>query len=210
MRTLYILIAILMILFLVGQIRVGGQLEYSACGFAAWVRVGAFQFQVLPWKRAEKNRSRKRKKAGKASAKGAEKPSVMRRMGGALDYGMTLLPIALEAAGCFWRRLRVDTLYLELKVSASDPGDAALRYGQASAALGALWIPLTRAFQVKDGNARVTVDFDAQETTLYGTAALSLKVGQVLWLGLYYGLKTLRGFLTVQKGQKAKQKRKAV
>ena len=85
----------------------------------------------------------------------------------ALDYAQSLLPIALEAAGQFYHKLRVDTLRLELTVGSHDPGDAALAYGRAAAAMGALWDPLVRAFHVE--------------------ASLSLKLGQVLRLALYFG-----------------------
>ena len=224
MRALYILAAVLILLFLIGQIRVGGQAEYSAQGFVARIRIGAWKFQVFPGKnpkqdRPKKKKAKKPKKGKKASAKGQEgakpedkppeKKPVTEKIGGALDYAQALLPTALEAAGRFKRKLQVDTLYLELTVGSPDPGDTALRYGQASAALGALWYPLTQAFRVKDGTAHVTVDFDAQEMTLYGLASLSLKIGQILWLGLYFGIKALRGFLKVRKEQKIKQKRKA-
>ena len=56
----------------------------------------------------------------------------------------------MEAAGCFRRRLRGDQLELKLTIGAADPGDAAIRYGQANALLGSIWQPLTEAFHVED------------------------------------------------------------
>ena len=130
-------------------------------------------------------------------------------MGGALDYARELLPIALEAAGMFYHRLRMDTLELELTVGSDDPADTAMRYGQASAILGSFWYPLTEAFHVKDGHAKVNLDFDAKETVLYAAASLSLKIGQILWLGIYIGVKALKGFLAVRKKQKIENVGKA-
>ena len=99
-------------------------------------------------------------------------------------------------------------LYLELQVGAEDPGEAAMAYGRANAALGAIWTPLVRAFHVKDGHARVTLDFDRKEPALYARAELSIRLGQALWLGLYFGLKALRALLRV-KNEKKQQQRKA-
>lgn len=83
-----------------------------------------------------------------------------------------------------------------------------MAYGRANAALRAIWTPLVRAFHVKDGHARVNLDFDRKEPALYARAELSIRLGQALWLGLYFGLKALRALLRV-KNEKKQQQRKA-
>lgn len=204
MKALYILSAVLAVLFLLGQLRVGGRLEYRAEGLFAWLRFGSFRFRVYPRRREKKEKPPKPPKAKPES-------TLAQKVGGALEYAQSLLPIALEAAGQFYHKLRVDTLRLELTVGSSDPADAALRYGQATAALGALWEPLVQAFHVEDGTARVNLDFDSPGMRLYGEASLSLKLGQVLWLALYFGGKALRTFLSVRSRRSVNQpKRKAV
>ena len=100
-------------------------------------------------------------------------------------------------------------LELELTAGGSDPADAAMLYGQANAALGALWHPLTRAFHVKDGTARVKLDFDAPGTTVYGQAALSIKIGTVVWIGLRAGWKALFRALAARKRLKRKRRKAA-
>ena len=205
MKALYILAAVLLILFLLGQIRVGVRVEYQLDGLFAWARLGLLRFQVYPWKKQEKPSKKKK------PAKPKQETTLTRKVGGALDCAQALLPIALEAAGQFYHKLRVDTLRLELTVGSPDPADAALAYGRATAALGALWEPLTQAFHVKDGTARVDLDFDAPGMRLYGEASLSLKLGQMLWLTLYFGGKALRTYLSVRSRRSVNQpKRKAV
>lgn len=209
-----VLAAVVLALVLLGQVRVGGRAEYSARGAVVWLRLGAFRLQVFPWrgKKREKPPKKEKKSTPEQDGKAAEsprEPDARMSAGGALEYAKALLPIVLEAAGRFRRKLQVDTLNLELTVGAKDPADAALGYGGANAALGAIWYPLTGAFQVKDGTARVKVDFDAPGTTLYAAAALSLKIGQILWLGVYFGLKFLRTFLAVRRRQKSNNRRKA-
>lgn len=266
MKVVYILAAVVLVLFLIGQIRVGAQAEYSGEGPRAWVKVGCLKIQVFPLKKKDKPTKKKKKtkkvkknepqktasKAKKAAAeplspegtavqgqtvrsaplnqegkpqpdsqtapegKGEPKAEskvkgIVEKVGGALDYAQHLLPIALEAVGSLYQKIQMDTLELELIVGAPDPADAAMRYGQASAALGALWYPLTQAFHVKDGNARVRMDFDSREMTVYAAATLTLKIGQIVWLALYFGIRALRAFLAVRKRQKKakQQERKA-
>lgn len=206
-----VFLIVLAVLFFIGQIRVGGLAEYSAQGFRAWVRAGALKIQVFPLNKKDKPARKKEKKA-KSPKKKEEAPPppkpLAEKAGGALDYARALLPVALDAVGTMYGKLRMDTLELELTVGAADPADAAMRYGQASAALGTLWEPLTRAFHVKDGRARVRVDFEAGEMTVYGLASLSIKIGQILWLGVYFGCKALWGFLAVRGRQKQKQQQR--
>lgn len=221
MTALYILGALILVLFLAGQVRVGCRAEYSARGFFLWARLGPLSFQVFPWEKGREKKGKKppQKKAEKKKpadgpaaqpSSPQEEPDALERVGGTLEYIQALLPLALEGAKCFYRRLRMDRLYLEITAGAGDPAEAALAYGRACAALGALWEPLTRAFHVEDGRGKVLVDFDAPGTRVYGSASLSIRVGQALWLGLFFGVRALRQFLWVRSQHKtAQQHRKA-
>lgn len=225
MRPLYILAAVVLVLLLIGQIRIVGRAEFNQSGFFLWFRLGRFSIRLLPVK-AKQERVKKEKKKPKRPKKqpqesgGAEqagKPQqeqppapVTEKIGGTLEYARALLPTALKAAKGILRGLRVDILELELTAGAPDPADAAMVYGGANAALGALWVPLTRAFRVKDGTARVKLDFDAPGTTVYGTAALSIKIGTAVRIGLWAGGRALIELLAARRRLKIrKQQRKA-
>lgn len=215
MKAVHILAVVVLVLLLMGQVRVGGRAEFNAEGFFLWIRLGRFRIKLLPAKPKGEEKPPKPRKPKKEKRKKPkeEKPSVPlpEKIGGALEYAQALLPVALEAAGGMWRGLRVDTLRLELTAGAADPADAANLYGQANAALGALWYPLIRMFHVKDGAAQVKLDFNAPGMTVYGTAALSIKIGTVMWIGLRVGCKALFGVLAARKRLKIKRRqRKAV
>lgn len=200
-----ILALVLPALFLLGQIRMGGAVQYDQSGPEVRVRVGPIRVLVYPRPKREKPQREKKpeQKGPKKSKKAKPEPETSPpSKGGTLDLIKELLPIALEAAGCFKRKLQVDQLELRLTIGAADPADAALRYGQANALLGAVWRPLTEAFHVVDGRAHVAVDFDAQAPTLFGKAALSLKLGQILRLGLHFGFKALVIFIKYRNQQK--------
>lgn len=216
MRAVYILAAVVLVLFLIGQVRVGGRAAFNADGFFLWIRLGRFSIKILPMPpKAEKppksQKPKKPKKKRESRKPKKEKPPVPlpEKLGGALEYAQALLPVALEAAKGMWRGLRVDKLELELTAGGGDPADTAIIYGQANAALGALWHPLTKAFHVKDGAARVKLDFDAPGTTVYGQASLSVKIGTVVWIGLRAGVKALFGALAARKRLKTKQRKAA-
>lgn len=84
-------------------------------------------------------------------------------------------------------------------------------YGCANAALGTLWLPLNEAFCIKDGSARVKLEFGSERTTVYAAGSLSLKIGQALWLGVYFGLKGLKKLAALKGRRSTKDKeRKAV
>ena len=206
-----ILFCIAAVLFVLGQIPLGCSVEYSDQGPKVWAHVGVLKICVFPMKKRKSEV--KPKKAQKKKKKTVQKEPVpaMQKLGGALAYAQELLPIALQALGQFKKKLRMDVLRLELISGAADPADAALRYGQASAALGALWYPLTEALDIRDGYARVVPDFESNDMTVYAYGKLTIKLGQILWLGVYFGLRGLTAFLSVRKQLKNEQKqRKAV
>lgn len=212
MKAVAILAAVILVLLLIGQVRVGGRAEFNAEGFFLWIRLGRFRIKILPAKPREEQKPKKPKRQKKEPEKPRkERPPtpLPEKLGGALTYAQELLPVGLEAARGMWRGLRVDVLEVELTAGSPDPADAAMLYGQANAALGALWYPLTKAFHVKDGSARVKLDFDAPGMTVYGTAALSIKIGTAVRVGLRAGVRALSGLLAARKRLKTKQRKAA-
>ena len=216
MTALYILAGILLVCLLIGQIRVGVRVLYDENGPAVFAWLGALRLKVFPLPKKEKKPKKKKTKKNKKETEGKkprkEKPPVPlpERVGGALAYARALLPVVLELAGKFLGGIRIDTLYLELTAGSPDPADAVMLYGQAQAALGALWYPLTGALDVKDGHAWAKVDFDAPGMRLYAEAALSLKIGRIVAIAVYCGVKALAAFLRVRRARKIeKNQRKA-
>lgn len=107
MTAVCILAAVLLLLFLLLQVRLGVRAEYRAEGLSAWVRLGAFRLQVFPW-RQEKKAAKKpaaRKKTQQPAAKPA--PPLSQRLGRALDYARPCCPSPWRRrgslpAGCAW------------------------------------------------------------------------------------------------------------
>lgn len=189
-----VLALVLLALFLLGQLRIGVRGAYTADGLTARARIGPVRIQLYPFK--------KNKKAPKAPKPQKGRMGPEKKSGGGAKPLLKLLPLALEAAEQFRRKLQVDVLYLEVTAGAPDPADAAMIYGRTNAALGAAWQLLNAAFHIKDGRAVVRVAFDREQTTVYGTLAMSIKLGQALWLVLYFGGRVLLGLLRARKEEK--------
>lgn len=207
MKTFWIWMAVLLVLFLIGQVRVGIRAVYDTDGLTLWARLGWIKLTVFPRPEKEKkpkqDKSKEKPIPEKETAPQEKKEvPLSEKVGGALEYAKALLPIVLEAATQFKRKLCVDTLHLMLTVGGEDPADVAMLYGQANMIIGSFWYPLTEAVHVKDGNAKIQMDFNAAGTTIAAEAALSLKIIQILWLGIHFGGKAIWTFLRVQKEQK--------
>ena len=211
MTALWVVVLLLLALVLLGQIRVGVRGSCGPEGPRAWLRLGPLSVRL--WPRREKGGRKKGqppKKKEKRPADGTKKRGTD-DLWAALDYLRVLLPVALEAAGQFRRKLRVDRLFLEIRIGTGDPADTAQAYGRASAAAGALWEPLNQAFQIRDGTVRILPDLEGEKSQLRGQVSISLTVAQALRLGVYFGYKALRAFLAVKGAHdRARQERKAV
>lgn len=171
---------VLLALVLIGQIRIGAQVEYREDGLFVWARVGAVLIPVFPVKR---------KAANEEKAKQTKEPR--KKKGGLLKLALDLFPVVLDTLKRFGKRLRVDKLDMELTFGVTDPADAAVRYGQANALLGSLWQPLTQSLSIVDGHAHVGVDFEQTESSLYILASLSLTIAQLLVLVVVFGWKAM-------------------
>lgn len=196
MTALKVIAIILLIIFLIGNIRVGGIAEYSGQGLKVWGRAGLIRLQVIPAKEKEKPEKKKEKKETPK-----EEP---RKKGGPLHLVKLYLPLVGEAAGELKRRIRIDKIYLDLVTAARDPAGAAMAFGYANIAIGILWPLIGNNFEVKDHRIRTGVDFGAQSPTVYVNAAFSARIGQLVSFMVRFGIKFLKIYLA-DKPKKSKK-----
>ena len=234
MSWLWLAAACLMLLLL-GQAKVGGILSYGVGGLDVWVKVGPARIQVWPRKTHKDKQDKERKTVApgpesssgpvqvhpSAPSKGKtggiisapepeqRKKGTLSRLGGPLPLAKAMLPLALEAAQAAWGKIRVDRLRLKLTVGADDPGDAALSYGWANGVLSSFWTPLTQAFHVVDGAARVELDFQG-ETGLEAWAQITLRVYQALGLVLHFAPRALSRLVKLYREAKEHKEKEAI
>lgn len=204
---------LVLLLCLIASLRLGvGGSHTQEEGIQVWLRLGPARITLYPRpkKQAKPAKEEKAKPPKEKKKPKKERPQKKPFTGEQIvALVRQLIPLALEAAGSFRRKLRIDVLDARLVVGEPDPADAAMHYGQSSAALGALWGPLNEAFQIKDGRARVDVDFQQEHWALWGRVQMTLTVGQLVWLGLRYGAAVLNILRETRKESKKEQRKAA-
>ncbi len=187
MTALKIAAVIVLVLFLLSLVRLGGNVTYGEAGVTVRIRFGAFQIQVLPRKtKGEKKEKEPQKKTEKKPEK---------KKGGSISLLKRVLPLVGEAAGELKRRIRIDRLYLDFISGGEDAAGAAMAYGYANMAVGMIWPILENNFDVRDRCIRTAVDFSAPGHTIYIDAAFSARLGQLVSFALRFGWKFLRAYL---------------
>lgn len=130
-----------------------------------------------------------------------EAPKPKEKGGRALDF-LPLVKTALDLLGDFRRKLRVKNLELKLILAGNDPCDLAVNYGRTNAAMGNLLPQLERLFVIKKRDIQVECDFTASETLVIARLDVTITLGRLLSLGVRYGLRALKEFLTIKKKRK--------
>lgn len=192
MTFLKVLLAILAVLWLVSLVRIGGKVSYGQAGLSAAVLAGPFQIQLLPAKpkKSKPPKQKKEKKLKKKKPPKEKKPASEGRPG-TLPRLMKLLPVVGQACGALKRKIRIDDLELELIWGGGDPAAIALGYGQANAVLGMLWPIFDHNFKVKHHSFQIGMDYSASQPAVELQTAVTLTVGQIMSLGVRYGVKAL-------------------
>lgn len=195
MTALKVLAVVLLILFLLGLLRVGGGGEYSAQGLTAWLKLGPFQIKVFPLKK-KKEKKKKPSKAKKAQPKPQKSTKEKPKQGGTLAQVREFLPLICEAAGALKRRIRIDKLYLDYTLPGKeDAAAAAMHFGYSNAAVGMILPLFEQNFDVKERRVRTAVDFNADSPKIYVYAVISARLGQLVSFALRFGWKFLMVYL---------------
>ena len=207
MTFLKVLLIVLAVLWLVSLIRVGGRVSYGQAGLFVTALAGPFKIQVLPLRPKKEKKPEKAKKPKKKKPPVAEKHKKEPEEGrpGTLSRLMELLPVVGQVCGALKRKIRIDDLELELIWGGTDPAAAALGYGRANAALGMLWPVLDNNFKVKRHSFQVGLDYGRTEPAAEVRAAVTITVGQIVTLGVRYGIKALVTWIRSGKGPRKKQ-----
>lgn len=166
------------------------------------VKIGLFQFQVLPVKQ---KRTKKPKKEKKQTAEKLEKkkPAFPKpTLADIQDAVRTLAPPLKRALDRIGRGIRIDPLRLSLTVGGGeDPAAAAQLYGYLHAGVWTAMPVLEKLMDIPDPSIHIGVDFTAEATAVEGEAGLTARVGTLLAAALGVGVPALRWFLRYRKKQ---------
>ena len=198
------------ILLALAVLPLGVRIRYNDVGFVLKVIAGPLKITVFPRKKKPKKQKVKQKKkkvAEKAEpAVCEEKPPQppktqpeKKEKGGSLTRFLPLVKLGLKFLGDFRRKLRLDNLYLRLILAGDDPCDLAVNYGRSWAAVGNLMPQLERLFVIKKRDIQVECDFASAETTVVVHLDISITLGRLLALVIFYGVRILFELLSMKR-----------
>lgn len=203
-------LVILAVLVLIGCIPVGVDAAYGEGGVLLSAKIGFFRLQILPAK-PQKPKKPKKPKQQKPAASPAPSaapdtpaaeaaPQKKLALPGGLNGILRLANLALSTLGDLRRKLRVEELTLHVTFAGDDPADAALHYGQAWAAIGALMPALDRLFVIKRRDICPILDYNREQMSVDAHLILTITIGRALALGLKAGLGFLKLLNDSKKG----------
>lgn len=178
-----VLIIILFLIFFILLLPVGGEGEYSEDGFWLKIFFGPISIQAIPAK--DMNQNKKAHKSKESKTDGFKK-------GGDAGMIMDMLPTALSAASAIKSRLTVNKLVIHFVSASEDPCKAAMNFGYASAAIGMILPVFENNFKVKERSLTADVSFSDKKPSVYVDVKISMIVGQLLYIGIKYGLELLK------------------
>ena len=199
------------VLLVLAILPLGIHIRYNEAGFFLKVIVGPIKITVFPRRKKPENRKPREKKPDKEHKLEQPKTSVpeeqqqpdaqpeQQEKGGSLTRFLPLIQLGLEFLGDLRRKLRLDNLYLRLILACDDPCDLAVNYGRTWAAVGNLIPQLERLFVIKKRDIQVECDFTASETRVAAHLDITITLGRLLVLAIYYGIRVLIEFLSMKR-----------
>lgn len=187
---------VLGVLLLLGFLPVGAYVRYDHGGPLCRLIIGPVRVQLLPKKPGKKDKKTKEKKKKPKEKK--ERPK--QPIGGLIRDFYPFVKLGFELLGCFFRKLRVNVLTLHVGFGgAGDPAAAAINYGRAWAAIGALMPQLRRFLRIKKENVSASCDFTSGEMTVYAELKAIFFLGDLIAMAIRYGLRALKLLLAMKK-----------
>jgi hypothetical protein len=196
----------LVILVVLAWIPLGATIRYNTDGLSLKIIAGPIRLTVLPKKNKEEKSKKKPKdnsapKKVKASSTQPATPKQEEKGGPITDF-LPLVNTALDLLNAFSKKLRIDRLELKLIMAADDPCDLAVNYGRAWAAVGNLFPRLERWLVIKKRDVEVECDFEASQTVVIAHVDLTITLGRLLGILIWYGVRALKQFISINNKRK--------
>jgi hypothetical protein len=178
---------------------VGIYAAYNSAGVSARLTLWLASFSLYPRPKKEKREDSARKSQNQ---KGTSKDKTP---GKVADF-RPLVEIILSLLAEFRHRICVKELEMKLTLAGGDPADLAIHYGQAWTLLGNLVPQLDRYFRIKKRDLGVNLDFTADEPMFYGHIHITITLGRLLFMVIYYGRQCLREYRRIMNLRKGGSK----
>lgn len=206
MTALWIVLALLALLTLLNLLRVGVSAGYEAQAFSVSARVGPLTIPVWPRPPAEEPKKPKKEKPPK-EPKAPQEQTKEKELD--FDTILALAKLALKAAGSFRRKLTVELFRLVFVAGSSDPYETAMQSAYVQAALGGLRPLAERTLHIQERDVQVGADFTADKPRIEARLTLTIRIGQIVAIGVVFGVGYLKLMLQKKKAAKAQTQQDA-
>ena len=188
------------ILVLLAILPLGAAVNYHSEGFFLDVIAGPVRIPILPKKKKDPDKKKEKKKKDNkktkaAKGKGGQPGDKKKKKGGPITDFLPLVKTVLDLLNSFRKKLRIKRLELKMIMAADDPCDLAINYGRANAAMGNLLPQLERCFVIKKRDVEIECDFEASQTLIIARADITITLGWLLAIVVFYGVRALKQFL---------------
>ena len=208
-----ILGVIVAILVLILLLPVGVDLGYENGILHVSVKVSRCLLQLIPRPKKKPKKPKKEKEKKPEPEKPAEEKPKEEKEKRKLDFTkeeiFELIQTVLKGIGSFQRKLKVDRFLLHYTAAGHDPYNTAMTYGYVNAALSSLAPICSQRFTVKDCDVWTAVDFCDDWMHLDIGLAMTIRIGQILGVGLSLGFGALKILLRSKKRKKKEAKQLA-
>ena len=203
MKTLLIILGVLVLLAL---IPLGAHVRYDSDGPWVALVIGPIKIRLIPKKpkkpkkpKAEKKKKEKKKKEPEKPKKEKEKQP----LGGLIRDFYPFVKLGLDLLGCFFRKLRIPILTLHVGFGGqNDPAGAAINYGRAWSAIGAVMQPVRSLTRIKKENVSCSCDFTTGDMRVFAELKAVFLLGDLVVMAFRYGFRALRQYLKLKKSKK--------
>ena len=208
MKALLIVLAVLVLLAL---IPLGAHVRYDSEGAFVWLTVGPIRIRLLPKKPKKAKKDKKEKKKKEKKPKEPEEPGEKKEkqpLGGLIRDFMPFVRLGIDLLGCFFCKLRIPILTLHVGFGgADDPAGAAVNYGRAWSAIGAIMQPIRARARIGKENVSCSCDFTRGDMRVFAETKAVFLLGDLVAMAVRYGLRALRLYLRMKKQRKISQEK---
>ena len=210
MKTLLIILGVLVLLAL---IPLGAHVRYDSEGPWVALVIGPIKIRLIPKnskkpkkpKDSKKKKEKKQDKKKEKKKKEPEKPKEKQPIGGLIRDFYPFVKLGLDLLGCFFRKLRIPILTLHVGFGgANDPAGAAINYGRAWSAIGAVMQPIRSMTRIKKENVSCSCDFTTGDMRVFAELKAVFLLGDLVAMAVRYGFRALKQYLKLKKCKKEK------
>jgi hypothetical protein len=204
MKTLLIILGVLVLLAL---IPLGAHVRYDSDGPWVALVIGPIKIRLIPKKpkKPKKPKAEKKKKEKKKKPEKPKKEKEKQPLGGLIRDFYPFVKLGLDLLGCFFRKLRIPILTLHVGFGGqNDPAGAAINYGRAWSAIGAVMQPVRSLTRIKKENVSCSCDFTTGDMRVFAELKAVFLLGDLVAMAVRYGFRALRQYLKLKKSKKKK------